>query len=647
MQRRFFAALAAVLVFGLAMASSVVAQDNRTVTWQRWDVSIDNVDTTNNQFDVTESYDISFDGLFRFGSAVIPKDNLNSIGNVQVSEDGRALQQNCSEAQGTYCVSNTSNGVSVKYYFFQPINSSTGHFELSYTVDGALRIYADGDQLWWNAIPSEHYGFPILESTITVQLPSGYAPREGVDPVVTYGAPGDVQVKGTKIVATSTGTITGNEEFSIRVQYPHDPKATPPTWQSNFDQQRAFAENVMPIINIGIIALSLLIGVGGVLLLYVLYMRKGRDPNIGPVPTFLSEPPSDLPPAVVGTLVDERADPRDAISTVIDLAHKGYIVIEEEQKEGIFGLGGGSEFTFKRTDKSLSGLRPFEQKMMERLFTGSKMERSMSSLKQKFYTVIADIQSKLYTELVTEGFFTTSPSTTRAIWGAIAVAILALAGVVGVVMFNLSDNIGFVPLLLPIAVGVVGVAALIMGPVMPAKTRKGAEEAAKWKAFYEYLRNLEKYAKVEEAAAQFERYLPYAVAFGLDRTWINKFKQVDFVPIPYWYYPTYLGPYRRGYVAGTPVPRMNMGGGDMTGGLARAGGGGVSLDQMSGNLAGGLESISNGLSNMLNSASSAMTSRPQSASSGSSGSWRSGGSSWSGGGFSGGGGSGGGSRGFG
>ncbi len=467
--------------------------------------------------------------------------------------------------------------------------------------------------------------------------------------MVTYGAPGQVDVNGTTVVAKSTGTISGDEVFSIRVQYPHDPNATAPAWQSNFDQQRAFDENVMPLINIGIVALSLLIGIGGVLMLYILYVRKGRDPEIGPVPTYLSEPPSDLPPAVVGTLVDERADPRDAISTVIDLAHKGYLVIEEEKKEGIFGIGGGSEFTFKRTDKPLEGLRSFETKMMGRLFTGNEMERTMTSLRTKFYTVITDIQSKLYTELVTEGFFKTSPSTTRAVWSAIAVVILVIAGLIGWVVLASSDTIGFVPILLPIAIGVVGVAALIIGPVMPAKTRKGAEEAAKWKAFYEYLRNMEKYAKVEEASAQFERYLPYAVAFGLDRTWISKFKQVDYVPIPIWYYPTYIGPYRRGYVAGSPVRGLNFGSsnGGVPGGLAQAGGGGVSLDQMSGNLSVGLESISNGLSNMLNSASSAMTSRPQNASSGSSGSWRSGGSSWSGGGFSGGGGSGGGSRGFG
>ena len=82
-----------------------------------------------------------------------------------------------------------------------------------------------GDQLWWIAIPSEHYGFPIGSSTITVKLPAGFAPREGVDPVVTYGAPGDVQVNGTTVVAKATRQIGGNEAFEIRVQYPHDPNA--------------------------------------------------------------------------------------------------------------------------------------------------------------------------------------------------------------------------------------------------------------------------------------------------------------------------------------------------------------------------------------------------------------------------------------
>lgn len=639
--------VSAVVVVLLAGVSGAAAQDDRTVFWQRWDVVIDNVDTTNNQFDVTEIYDVEFGGRFTFGTAVIPTENLDDITNVQVMVDGDTLSQSCSSRQDSFCARNTQDGLSVTYYFPQPVSNETVHVEIAYTVSGALRIYPDGDQLWWIAVPSEHFGFSIGSSTITAQLPDGYAPREGVDPVVTYGAPSDVQVNGTRVVATATRQIGGYEAFEIRVQYPHDPNASQPVWQQNFDDQRAFEENVLPLVNLGIIALSLLVAVGGGLFFYTLYMRKGRDPKIGPVPTYLSDLPSELPPAIVGTLVDERADPRDVISTIIDLAHRGYLAIEESQKEGLLGFGRSSEFTFKRTDKALEGLRPFESKLMNRLFGGSKMERTMDSLRNKFYTVISEVQGDLYRELVSEALFDTSPSTTRALWSGIGVAIIALAVILGFVLFPLTDRYGMLLVLPPIAVGFVAVAALIIGPAMPAKTRKGAEEAAKWKAFYEYLRNMEKYATVEEAAEQFERYLPYAVAFGLDKSWINRFTQVQYIPVPYWYYPTYMGPYRRGYTAGTPLARgVGLGDAGMPGGLARAGGG-ASLDQMSGNLSGGLESISSGLSNMLDSASRAMTSRPQQASSGSSGSWRSGGGSWSGGGFSGGGGSGGGSRGFG
>ncbi|MCC6803103.1 MAG: DUF2207 domain-containing protein, partial [Anaerolineae bacterium] len=425
---------AAFAVMLLLSVSAVTAQDDRSVYWQRWDVVIDNVDTTNNHFNVTEIYDVQFTGSFTYGSAVIPTDNLTSITNVQVSENGQPLRDSCGVERGNYCVRNSPDGLEITYYFPQPVANDTVHVEIGYTVSGALRVYPDGDQLWWIAIPSEHYGFSIGSSTITVQLPSGYAPREGVDPVVTYGAPSDVQVNGTKVVATATRQIGGYESFEIRVQYPHDPNAIAPGWQQSFDQQREFDENVLPLINLGVIALSLLVAIGGALFFYTLYMRKGRDPQIGPVPTYLSEPPSELPPAVVGTLVDERADPRDVISTIIDLAHRGYLAIEETQKEGLLGFGNSSDFTFKRTDQALTDLRPFESKLMDKLFGSSKMERAMDSLRDKFYMVISDIQGDLYQELVTDKLFDTNPSSTRAMWSGIGVVIIALAVILGFVL---------------------------------------------------------------------------------------------------------------------------------------------------------------------------------------------------------------------
>jgi uncharacterized membrane protein YgcG len=621
-----------------------LAQDDRSLVWERWDVRIDNVDVTRNVFTVSESYEISFDGRFSFGTASIPYTNLEGITDISVSEAGRSLRRNCDQSAGTYCVVPGAGEVSITYYFTRPIRDASQTFEIRYTVEGALRIYKGGDQLWWTAIPEEHFGFPIRESIITVVMPPGYGPREGVDPVETYGAPADIQVSGTTITATATSLISGDEFFEIRVQYPHNPNALVPAWQAQFDEERAFQESVGPIINIGSLALALLLGVGGILGVFGLYYVRGRDPEVGPVPAFLTEPPSELRPAVVGTLLDERADTHDVISTLIDLASRGYVVIQETRTEGLFGLGGKSQFVFKRTDQAINDLKPYENYLLQTFFT-DKLERTMESLQNRFYVSLPNLQKGLYDEAVNQGLFSSSPNQVRTLWSVLGAFILFL----GICLFVLLTIIEYTAVLavycIPVALGAVGIVGFMVGNFMPAKTQKGAEEAAKWRAFREYLRNLEKYDTVNAAATKFEEFLPFAIAFGIEKSWIRRFAEVPTMRIPRWYYPVYMGgPYSGGYTAGSPY-RPPSDAGNWPGEVAQAPSGGNTLDTMSGGLAAGLMGVSNGLSRMLDSTARAMTSVPQQSSG--SGRWSSGGRSWSGGGFSGGGSSGGGSRGFG
>ncbi len=628
------AVLGVFAAFILLVPMQIITAQTRSVFWERWDVVINNIDTQANRFDVEEIYDVNFTGSFSFGSRVIAMTNLEDITNIRVYQGNEPLRSICSQQPGTYCIEDTSDGRSIRYYFNAPINNGRGQFRILYTVVGGLRVYEGGDQLWWAAIPNEHFGFTIGSSTITVELPPGFAPREGVDRVDTYGAPGEILVSGTRVQARAAQPITGSEKFEIRVQYPHDPEARIARWQADFDVRRQYEENVQPLVNLGVLCMALFFFVGGPLGVFGYWYTRGRDPKVGLVPQYLSEPPSNLPPAVVGTLLDEKADTRDIMSTVIDLARRGYMVMEESQTAGVFGIGVKREFTFKRTDKVQDAeLREFERRVLNAIFSGKRMERSLDSLRNKFYTVIPKVKTDLYNELVSEQLFTTSPNTTRMIWNGVGIALIFLAGALLIFLVASAS----VLVCLPIAVGVTALVAFALGQHMPAKTRQGAEEAAKWNAFREYLRNLEKYSTVEEAAARFDSYLPYAVAFGLDRSWVKKFSQVEHMPIPYWYYPTYVGgPYRGGYTPGTPLP-----GADYSD-LARAGGD-FSVNTMADSLAGGMQSISDGLTEMINSASRVITSQPQS----SSGSWSSGGGGWSGGGFSGGGSSGGGSSGFG
>ncbi|HVU15259.1 MAG TPA: hypothetical protein VHD90_28495, partial [Phototrophicaceae bacterium] len=85
MLRKLTALFAVLLILGV---TAVSAQDDRSVYWQRWDVTINNVDTTHNHFDVTESYQIQFSGTFHSGYATIPLDYVTNINNVHVTEGG-------------------------------------------------------------------------------------------------------------------------------------------------------------------------------------------------------------------------------------------------------------------------------------------------------------------------------------------------------------------------------------------------------------------------------------------------------------------------------------------------------------------------------------------------------------------------------
>lgn len=628
------------------LATSSTSAQSRSLVWVSWNVDIFDIDTTNNSFRVREAYEIQFDGTFRFGTAVIPDDQLEAISNVVVYQDGRPLRAACgAETPGTYCVERVVEGTSIVYYFNSAITNESEGFTLEYDVVGALRAYEDGDQLWWVAIPSDKFGFPVQSAVITVTLPDEYRPREGTDPVATYGAAGRVRVNGPVVVATATNGVAAHEAFEIRVQYPHDPNARVPDWQAAFDARRDFEDNIKPILDLVLIAMGLLIGIAGPLGVYALWYSRGRDPKVGLVPTYLSEPPSDLPPAVVGTLIDERAETRDVMSTIIDLARRRYLVIQEDRSTGLFGIS-SSEFSFKRTDKDDADLRVFERDILRRVFKG-KMSQQMDDLKDKFYVYMSSLKNDLYGELVEAGLFTASPQVTRSVYTGIGMAILVFAAVTGFIALGISQSFTETLVCVPAAIMASGIAMAAVGSYMPRKTRLGAEEAAKWRAFREYLRNLEKYDDVEGKAEVFDRYLPYAVAFGLDSTWIRRFSKVERVAPPVWYFPTYYGgSYSRGYTPGTPlseaIPRARE---VQPGDIARAdGGGGFNVDDMAGGLSSGLESMASGLSNMLESASKVLTSTPSNSSSGS---WGSGGSSWSGGGFSGGGGSGGGSRGFG
>ena len=95
------------------------------------------------------------------------------------------------------------------------------------------------------------------------------------------------------------------------------PSASRELWWKLSDNAAFFVVALMPILSFAA-------------MLY-LYLRFGRDPGRRTPIVVEYEPPEDLSPAEVGSLLDERIDTPDIVSTAIDLAVRGYITIREEE----------------------------------------------------------------------------------------------------------------------------------------------------------------------------------------------------------------------------------------------------------------------------------------------------------------------------
>ena len=264
--------------------------------------------------------------------------------------------------------------------------------------------------------------------------------------------------------------------------------------------------------------------------------------------------------------------------------------------------------------------------------SGHPDQVTTKELRNHFYTHVQPIVLQVYDEVVTAGLFFRNPKSVRSRW----LAFGFLAGVVlGVLtaIFAFADIGGWGYFLFGSIISVIIV--WCFAPFMPQRTASGAQEQRKWEAFRNYLHDLTRFQDMESAKDSFEKYLAYAIAFGVERQWVRRFEGLN-VPSPTWYHPPIFIPMSTdgsfgGGMSGGPV------GGGIGGGMG-GGGGGAGLP--GGGF--GLDTISDGLFNSLGHVSSVLTSAPSSTGSGH-GSFGGGGGGGGGfsGGFSGGGGGGG------
>ena len=449
--------------------------------------------------------------------------------------------------------------------------------KIHYRVPNALLYFDEHDELYWN-VTGDEWEVPIEAASAVIYLPPAATGVRAVAFTGPYGSRAqdvDVSVRGNEI-RLRTGRGLGYRE-GLTVVAGWDKGAV----QSPGAVSRAwlFLRSNWPF------ALPLAV----LALMSWLWYSRGRDPSLRPI-AVRYEPPEGLSPAEAGTLVDNQVDMRDITASLVDLAVRGHLVIEEKQHESWMGLWTSPKYVFHKqsSKKERNGLQSHEKLLLQALFRdGDRVQ--LSDLENKFYKELPEIRDRIYDALMAHRCFHRRPDKVKRVYliAAAVVAVLVVGGGSG-----LAGSMGMATATWIVSGLLCAASVAGFGWFMPARTKRGTRTLEALLGFQEFIQRVEsdRFERVVKSPALFERYLPFAMALGLERRWVAAFDEICKEP-PTWYRGGDTAGFRASHFAQnmnqmstaaasamTSAPRSSggsgFGGGGFSGGGVGGGGGG-------------------------------------------------------------------------
>jgi uncharacterized membrane protein YgcG len=425
-----------------------------------------------------------------------------------------------------------------------PDTTITGRhtYEIVYRVEGAMNGFETRDELFWNAIGNQ-WEQSIGEMNVRVSGPADVtrvACFEG-----TFGSTlecNQAQITKQGDAVFSQSNLPAFEAMSVVIGMPPGTvDSTAPVLDERWSLDKAFSRTPVTIGG-GMGLLILLVGGLGMMM-----WRRGRDIRFrgsqidqvmgGPVeaetqaiPLFEKNasvveftPPEDVRPGQVGTLVDEEANTLDVSATIVDLAVRKYLVIEEIPRTWLLGK---ADWNLRRLpDPEGDHLLPYEKKLRDGLFEeGDQVE--LSDLRKKFAERLQKVKDVLYDDMVSRRWFLRRPDRVRQTWAVIGVLALS-AGIAMTIVLAYFTKLGLLGI--PFVIG--GLLLLIGANRMPARTAKGTAMTRRVNGFRVVIAKAEEHmSKWAEQENVFTRFLPYAVVFGVTDKWAKAFESLGQLP---------------------------------------------------------------------------------------------------------------------
>ncbi len=482
---------------------------------------------------VTETIVYDFEGASRHGIyRDMPYRYRTNAGNYSIGLDNITAEDKSGEPY-EYTMSRNSGAVRIR--IGDPDVTITGvhTYVIEYDVSDALSYFDTYDEVYWN-VTGHEWDVPIAEVRGTVRFlepPGGVG--VGVPSILqascyrgAYGADSACRVlrvhdgeTGLPYLEYEERTLGPREGVTIAVAFP-----------KGYARESAPGERLLKTLKEnGVLALPVL----ALLVMWRLWLSRGRDPKGRGTIVAEYEPPKDMTPLELGGLVDEGVHAKDISAEIVHLAVEGYLKIHQVERKKLL--------VFNTDDYILEKLKPpfslrndFDRKIMDALFDPLHIRQheangktvtgvALSDLAHKLQSDMSKMKELTYKALVAKKYFARNPRSVRAAYVAVGV-LFAIAGVV-VVSTGALVPPGALATASTIASGLI---IAIFGVFMPARTREGVLAREHILGLKKYLSVAEKdrlafHNSPKQTPELFDTLLPYAIALGVEKEWAAQF----------------------------------------------------------------------------------------------------------------------------
>jgi uncharacterized membrane protein YgcG len=569
------------------------AQEGKSYYYKSFDANI-TVDK-DSSFTVEEKQLYSYKGEYHKGYRNIPLNGMSDITDVEVldGETGTPLQYSSgvldkllptSWNKYTYY---KQNGEMIVEWYYNLAN--TDHlWILKYKVHGGLGFYKDHDEVYWNIFTN--YDVPIESSTVYIYLPANNFVSSDIKATTyTTDATNNSHIvykeSDNALDHFTAGPFSPKQSFTIALGWPKGLIDESSFWKYWFTKNWPHLA-------------SLAVFLGTIIFLFLFWLfkeklKKGRGTVIAEY-----EPPHNLPPAMAELIVTESSTPRAWSATIVDLAVRGYVKIVEEETLGflkivkiisasiliifivtvalvVFSSGGGSNYSglfivlifliivinsllkrskdYKVTKLKDIGsdekLHDYEKRFLWILFAGresfstSKMKSASNTEKREMYQDMVELKKKLLNELsLDESSAYEVPINGKTIFD-LQYVISIIAFVLFFIVISQQETV--TPYLGLVIVSIWAIITIVISTKYnPRLSQEGRIFKEEWLGFKLYLETAERYRMQNLTPEIFEKYLPYAIIFKVEKQWAKNFDSIV-TGEPAWYghagHGTYVG----------------------------------------------------------------------------------------------------------